>query len=204
MADVKTPKPIRHGEHAGYSRGCRCDDCRTAHRIYNRDRLRVIRRWEQGIGPEPVSRMVSPYRSRRHLQWLKTKGVSINAVSLASGINEATLKKIRSGKSKYVWRTTQDAILAVHSHANGPKQLVSAEYSEKIARAIRDKGYTILQVNQMMGRAAHPSPLIRGKYIRIETQEKWEALYLKLFRHPAPFKKPTKTKAYYDNRKRKS
>jgi hypothetical protein len=196
-------KPIRHGEHAGYSRGCRCEACALAHRIYNRERLRVIRRYEQGIGPAPVSRSVSPDVAQRHLLWLKEKGLSINAVALRSGINEATLKKIRSGRSKQVWRTTEAAILRVRPSDYGPKQMFRSEYCRKIAKAIRDAGYTVVEINQMMGRSAHPSPLIRGKWIRIETQEKWEALYLGIFKHPAPFTKPTETKLRHDVRKGK-
>ena len=29
-------KPIAHGNNSGYARGCRCDDCREAHKLYAR------------------------------------------------------------------------------------------------------------------------------------------------------------------------
>jgi len=196
-------KPIRHGEHAGYSRGCRCDACLVAHRIYNRDRMRIIRRYKQGTGPAPVRRSVPPDVTQRHLMWLKEKGLSINAVALRSGINEQTLKKIRSGHSKEVWRTTEAAVLRVRPEDYGPKQMVRSTYCRKIAQKIRDAGYTVVEINQMMGRSPHPSPLMRGKWIRIETQDKWEALYLGIFKHPAPFKRPTETKLAHDVRKGK-
>jgi len=191
-------KPIRHGEHAGYSRGCKCEACVIAHRTYNRERMRLHRRFKQGIGPEPPSRSVDPGVAQRHLLYLKEHGVSINAVAMRSGIHEATLKKIRSGKSKMVWRETESKILRVRPDNFGPKQLVRSSYSKKIAQRIRDKGYTVVEINEMLGRAPYPSPLIRGNWIRIETQERWEALYLGIFRHPAPFTKPTQTKLAYD------
>lgn len=201
---MKQTKPIRHGEHAGYARGCRCDGCMEAHRVYNRERMRRHRRYKQGTGPKPISRSVSPDVSERHLRWLRTKGLSINAIAEQTGIHEATLKKIRSGHSKNVWRTTEAAILLVRADNHGPNQLVKADYSKKIAQAIRDAGYTLLQINVMMGRSAHPSPLIRGEWIRIKTQKRWEELYFQLFRHPASsrFRKPENTKFYYDERKR--
>lgn len=35
--------PFPHGEQRGYSRGCRCDSCRTAHAAYVRQRREVAR-----------------------------------------------------------------------------------------------------------------------------------------------------------------
>lgn len=198
---MKQAKPIRHGEHAGYARGCKCDACMEAHRVYNRERMRIHRRYKQGIGPKPISRWISPDVTQRHLLWLKTKGLSINAIALQTGLNEQTLKKIRSGKSKYVERETEAKVLRVRANDYGPKQLVKNFYVKQIIKAIQDAGYTTKEIRVMLGLSAHGCSLIHpGEWVRIETQERWERLYLQLFCHPAPFRKPQVTKHRYDQR----
>ena len=38
--DLSQGPPVRHGTTGGYSRGCRCDDCRAANTAYFRERRR--------------------------------------------------------------------------------------------------------------------------------------------------------------------
>lgn len=196
-------KPISHGTHSGYSRGCRCEGCAQAHRVYNRDRKRQFSRFKQGIGPAPESRFVDPDTSRAHLQFLQRRGVSINAVAEKSGLSEFTLKKIRSGRSKMVAKTTEAAILAVGASDLGPRQLVSSKYSQQIFEALKDAGLTINKIHMLLGYGNHYWPLIRGKWIRVENQDRWEKLYFDVFRHPAPFEKSNVTKMASDGKAKK-
>lgn len=49
-----------HGTPHRYWSGCRCDDCRTAHTAYERDRSRGNIQWRRGINPPSVD---SSYRA---------------------------------------------------------------------------------------------------------------------------------------------
>lgn len=191
-------KPITHGTQTGYSRGCRCEGCREGHRTYNRERKRRISRYKQGLGPEPESRQVSPDEARNHLLFLHSKGVSINAIADRTGLSEETLKKIRGGRSTFIFPSTEAAILSVASCHVGSRQLVSSDFAQQVVAALREIGLTMVQINQLMGRAPQPSPLIHGKWMRIETRDRWERLYLQVFRHPAPFEKSDQTKMAHD------
>ncbi len=71
-------KPLRHGTAAGYSRGDRCDDCREAYRVYQREYMRRFRAKER-----PPAEPQTPQERRQRAY-------------------EAELEQIRAGRSKRV------------------------------------------------------------------------------------------------------
>ncbi len=71
-------RPLRHGTASGYSRGDRCDDCREAYRVYQRE---YMRRFRAKHGATP--RGEGPQERRQR-------------------VYEAELEQIRAGRSKRV------------------------------------------------------------------------------------------------------
>lgn len=77
MSDARF-KPLRHGTTSGYSRGCRCDDCVEAYRVYQRAYMRRFRAKRDAPQPEET-----PQERRQRLY-------------------EVELERIRAGRSRRV------------------------------------------------------------------------------------------------------
>lgn len=96
------------GTEGGNSKnGCRCDDCRHAQALYERDRQQRI---------EPA--YIGADEARRHVRELSAQGVGLKQVSKASGVATGTLSKLifgtkTRGPSKRIRKATADAILSV-------------------------------------------------------------------------------------------
>lgn len=148
--------PDEHDQQPG--RGCRCDVCREANRLYERER---------------TSRIEPPYvgaaRARAHLAELAAQGIGIKSVARLSGVSHGALSKLvygnsrGRGPSKRIRYSTEQRILAVHAGLDsapggtripaGPSLVVVEELLRRgwtkvaIARAI-GQGGSGLQVGQ--------------------------------------------------------
>lgn len=96
--------------HSSYSKGCRCTDCRVAHRVYERNAARRRRRPDSNYEP-----MIRGDEARAHLLWLASKGVGLKRISNHTGLALATLQRIRKGTTTRVRHATWDAILSVNT-----------------------------------------------------------------------------------------
>jgi hypothetical protein len=172
--------------------------------VYNRDRSREWRRYQQGIGPKPESRYVTAEEAHRHLRYLQSKGVGVNAVSAISGINKSLLTKVRSGNKKFVDKRIETKILSVRADQRSPRQLVSDTYSRKLIAAMRERGLTSAQINVLLGRKPMHNSIINGKYVTVMLEEKLEKAYIATFRHLPPFKKSRDTKIILDKKAKKA
>lgn len=157
----------QHGTHARYvlgpnvddqpGHGCRCDECRHANKLYERQRQRRV---------EPP--YVGADRARDHILWLREQGVGLKTVAKRSGVAHGSLSKLMygdaargMGPSKRIRPATERAILSVTTvdalagsrvpadetwrHIN---ELVSRGWSKTaIARAIGQTG-TGLQIGR--------------------------------------------------------
>lgn len=146
----------QHGSKARYVFGpnqddepgpCRCEPCRTAARVYERDRKRRT---------EPA--YVGADAARQHVRWLSEQGVGLKTIAKISGVAHGTLWKLVYGKggrpSKRIRRETHDRLLAVmpSDGAAGSKvpagptwaaigQLIARGWTKTaIARAVGQKG----------------------------------------------------------------
>lgn len=130
------PVKVRaHGTHACYvfgitgadtKKGCRCEPCRTAHRIYNRDLCRNYTRSAWGVEEIRPGRYVPAGPARNHLAWLRSQGVGLRAVAERSGVGRTSLTKLASGESRRITARTEDRILAVGLSAAAPSARISA------------------------------------------------------------------------------
>jgi len=97
-----------HGTHVKFVIDrCRCDDCRSANREYERARTARI---------EPAYVTATP--ARRHIEQLREAGVGLKTIAKRSGVSHGGLSKLMYGTttrrpSKRIRRETEAKILAV-------------------------------------------------------------------------------------------
>lgn len=181
----------QHGTHSCYSHGCRRNECREAHRTYTRNRLRVVRRAAQGIGELPESPYVDVSSARRHLKYLSTKGIGTNIVARETGIARSTLVAIKNNEAKkFCTKAVENAILSIVADKVDANHFVDARYVKHLVSEIRSAGYTIPQINSMLGNKTLHQKLVTGKYVRYWKQKKIEALHFALLRKLPSIEKP--------------
>lgn len=100
------------GTHVKYSQGCRCQPCREAHRVYERNRKRQRMRPD---GKGTTYQLVDATEVRKHLRWLATKGAGYRQLSKISGVSPSSIALIRSGKVTTVRDSTARKLLGVHA-----------------------------------------------------------------------------------------
>lgn len=91
----------RHGSTTAYQRGCRCESCRAANRVYMRN--------YRG-GPNPVVYADPP---TAHVRALLESGWKQADLSRASGISCRTISTVSNNRVKRVFATTANALLAI-------------------------------------------------------------------------------------------
>lgn len=79
-----------HGTRTRYVTGCRCEPCRTANRVYARQRERF------GWAEQVAARWVDPARAVQHVATLRAQGVGVRLISDQTGIARSTLMKLHS------------------------------------------------------------------------------------------------------------
>jgi DNA invertase Pin-like site-specific DNA recombinase len=128
--------------------GCRCSDCRNAHRFYGRA-WRIRRR-------PPLK--VHAGRVREHLLELQQEGLGLNAVAAASNVGASTVLRIRQGSQQRVRRRTAQALLSVTGEAILDGALVPASPTVRLLRAAREEGYSWLAIAAVLGCAERTVP----------------------------------------------
>lgn len=96
--------------HTCYSKGCRRDECRAAHRDYTRIRKRMRERPDGG----PTFVRVSADEARAHLLALAARGIGLRQAAKVSGVSWETLRHVRNGERTFIRSDTRDRIFALH------------------------------------------------------------------------------------------
>jgi hypothetical protein len=101
-ARLRGRAPIRHGDRQGYRRGCRCDECREAHRVAELARRRSHGILPPGSRPRPVKvRPPKPTPAERFMAkvevsdagcWIWQKAINANGYGV-------TVRGDRSGRT---------------------------------------------------------------------------------------------------------
>jgi len=105
-----------HGTIAGYrTYGCKCDDCRAAHRRAVTDwRIRSRASARKATKDQPAIRQTIPAPPvADHLAELRATGWTWAAIARDTGIGEATIARIANGDRQRVLRRVGTALLAV-------------------------------------------------------------------------------------------
>lgn len=175
-----------HGSHAKYAiERCRCEPCRLAQRVYNRNRIRQMSRpdgvWQPYVDAGPV---------RDHVQWLQTCGVGIKTIAKLSGVAHGTLSKLMFGDlqrhmppSRRVRPTTAKRVMAVMpNHASGAQKVPAAPTWRLLNDLIR-RGWSRAELARRLG-GQGPGLQIHRHQVLASTARKVERLHAELARVP--------------------
>lgn len=168
----------RCGTRTGYTAGCRCDACREAHRVYNREWLRREARIRYGIEPPKPARWIDATEVREHLIWLQSIGIGRRLVARYSGVSGSQITKLRDGITTRTTPNTANRILAVGKHHLPPRASIDATRTIKQLKELHKAGWTKKAIGQAItGNANCKSLQVRGPKVTVDTAQKVDALW---------------------------
>lgn len=137
-----------HGTRAMYVvEKCRCDECRTSQREYERARVRRTSPPYVGAG-----------RVRTHILELQAAGVGLKRIAAVSGVSHSTVTKIIYGDpqrgqapTKRVRPETERRILAVSSRDTADRAVINGEATFRNVETLLERGWTRAEI----GRRVH-------------------------------------------------
>lgn len=135
------------GSHSRYSKGCRCAPCTQAHRVYTRDRKRLLARANYGIESVP-NRYIDAAEVRDHLHFLSKKGIGVESLHERTGISRSTLQAIKSGRRAKVEKRIYDKLLSIPGLAFADGQYVDASKAHKLIKDLLRAGYTKAEISR--------------------------------------------------------
>lgn len=142
-----------------------------------------------------VKQRTDSTQPRIHLQRLIARGWTQAQIAAASGLNQATVSIILSGRYSGVHRTTAAAILSVRLDQTPPvpRGLVDATGTRRRIQALAVLGYNLTDIARQIGVAQSSlQQTIDGRWERVRTPvaAKVARVYRQLSTTPAP---PTRT-----------
>ena len=134
-----------HGTRSAYVRGCRCEPCTVANRVYARGRSRARRVNHDWNG------LVSAEKARTHLLRLSRAGVGRRAVGAACDVADSILQGIRAGTRTRCRARVERLILDVDAGARSDASLVSAGRTWRLIRLLLEEGFSKAELARRMG-----------------------------------------------------
>lgn len=136
---------------------CRCDGCRDAHRIYERDRQRSINRPDG----RPPDRLIPADEAVAHVQWLRShgRGLGIKVIARAAGMPYGHLQRVLAGEHPLIRQSTAERLLAVGLH---DATLVDATPLRRHLRALERRGWTSTMIARSTGVPAYAIQQIKS------------------------------------------
>jgi hypothetical protein len=131
-------------------RGCRCEPCTVANRVYARELDRHHRRVAYGI-EEPVVRLVDATETREHLLWLRSFGVGKRTVHKLTGISTTTLWEIAKGDTLKVLPDTETKILGLWRDTRNNAMIVDAGQTWKRITWLQQQGWSKARIARELG-----------------------------------------------------
>lgn len=163
---------MKHGKNWVYLKGCRCDPCRDAHRIYERDRQRSIRREQYGLETRNIF-FVDATEVREHLNFLRSKKIGLKTISERTNVSKATLQSLRNGKRKFVTLPVQEKVLAVSSLPSKGGHYVDAAEAKRLVDELLRQGFTMRQIAKATGR----KQIVLKTFVRLSMLEEIRQLH---------------------------
>lgn len=167
---------LAHGSHSSYVRGCRCNECRKAHREYAAARLRA--------NPDPDSGYVDAGRSRAHLLYLAQQGLGVAAIQVATDLSRKIIMEVRNGKRTRVQKRTEKKMLAVTPDMALDRALVDATQTWLYIQKMLDAGVGSASIMDALGRVG-PVTRIGATRVTVRTAARIQRLYARLLGEPA-------------------
>jgi hypothetical protein len=168
----------RCGTRSGYTAGCRCDACREAHRVYNREWLRREARIRYGIEPPKPARWIDATEVREHLIWLQSIGIGRRLVAKHSGVSASQIVKLRTGTTLRTNPATATRILAVSRLDLPPRGRVDATRTLKQLKDLQKAGLSKVAIGRAItGNPNCKSLQITGPRVTVNTARNVNALW---------------------------
>ncbi|MFF3247383.1 hypothetical protein ACFYWY_27515 [Streptomyces sp. NPDC002870] len=143
-----------HATRARYSvHGCRCDECRTAHREYEqiRTRQKAYGTWKPHVDAEPA---------RLHVRELMARGMGWRRIAKVSGVANGTINKLLYGvpgqgrpPAQRIRRETAERLLAIDYSAEllADGAFVDATGTWRRIRALVSVGWPKVHIARALG-----------------------------------------------------
>lgn len=138
-----------HGTNTCYSKGCRRNECREAHRKYERDRTRSIRRERMGLEARP-EKYVSADQTREHIRFLRSKGLGLSSIAAKTGFNRRYIKTLSMESKKKVLASTEKKILAVPAIPILPGHFLDSKEARKLVDEMLAIGLKRTEIGEMV------------------------------------------------------
>jgi hypothetical protein len=141
---------LKHGTHSYYSKGCRCEECRLAHRIYERNAKRRRTHIQYGfISPEP--KFVDAGPTREHIHFLRGHGIGLGTIAKNAGVHRSNVQRIVRGQQARVSLGLEKRVLAIPSLAIPENKYVSTEPLKALLEQLNAKGIRNSDVARFLG-----------------------------------------------------
>lgn len=143
---------MKHGTHAGYSRGCRCAACTDGHRVYqaNFDRQRLYGTWVP-YADDPLEDEETMVELLERIAALRSAGVGRRTICKATGVGSGTLWKITSGETKRVHRSTAAALFALTTNVLAPSAVIDGTETHRLIAELVAAGMQKRRIARCLG-----------------------------------------------------
>lgn len=173
LKNQKTKQPCIEGSHGKYSKGCRCEPCTIAHRIYTRNRKRLRTQEEYGLLTlDPL--YVDATEAREHLIFLAKHNIGLEYINFKTGISRSNLHRIKNGQ-KNILPENAKKILAIPAIAKLDGQYMSSVQSKKMINKMIKAGYKQSEIAKAYNSGATSIRL--KKYVRKYKHDKIKEIY---------------------------
>lgn len=169
--------------HGTYTRAiaakCDCKPCTS---------FRIRRAYERSNN---IPRRIDATQPRTHLERLIARGWTQDQIAAASGLHQATISIVLSGRFKGVQRTTAAAILNIRLDQTPPipRGFVNATGTRRRLQALMTLGHTLPDIarrSHIINRGLYEIVDGRWETVRLATANAVASAYRELSQHPAP------------------
>jgi len=174
---------MKHGTAATYvSQKCRCQECKTANTVRQRERSRAK------LFGKYESKFVDVAPVREHLESLVKRGWGTRTIALKSGVHRTQVTNVLYGRSgsdprptqlKQISRTNAEKLLALRFSLDVPGGVsVNARGAHRRMQALAAQGFSLAwQARQIGWSTQNYSQLLKRKTISAATFNKIKALF---------------------------
>lgn len=173
--ELRTRSP--HGTHTRYTRGCKCDECRIAHRLYERQKKRERSREAQGI-EDRVVKIIDASEVRKHILFLSSRGIGTLTIVKLSGLAQSNVLRIKRGEQKSITVASAKKILAIPALPVSDGHRVPSSKAQKLVDEMLATGLTETQINRLIGN--REPRIIFKETVRLSRFRKFEELHKKV------------------------
>lgn len=162
------------GTHGRYAKGCRCETCTVAHRIYTRERKRLKTKEAYGLIIIP-SKKVDATEIREHILFLSKNNIGVSYIHKKTGMSKSALVNIKRGRYPNVTIETANKILSIPAIAKADGQYVRSDEAKKMIAKMFKAGYKPTEIGRAYN--GYSQSIKIQKYVRKYKHDKIKNVY---------------------------